>query len=237
MDSTAISLKDVSKAYIEVAKAWAVKDFSLEVSSGEFLCVVGPSGCGKSTLLKLIAGIEQPTEGSLERPARISMVFQSGALFPWLTALENVEFGLKMVGFAKYRRTHEASRYLSMVNLDGLLDKYPRELSGGQRQRVGIARALAQEPQALLLDEPFSSLDTITTDDLHRDLLHIWHQLKPTIVMVSHSLEEAVYLADRVVVMSGGRVKSILEVNLKRPRGEKDAKFLEEVKKLKKEFV
>ncbi len=228
-----IIFDDVSKSYPSAASKWAVKDFSLEVKKEEFFCLVGPSGCGKSTVLKLIVGLEKPTSGKIERAEAISMVFQSGALLPWLTVAANVAFGLEMIRKDEHEIHDLCNKYLQMVNLLHFSSKYPRELSGGQRQRVGIARALAVEPKVLLLDEPFSALDPITTEELHKDLLAIWKETKITIIMVSHLLEEAVLLADRVGIMANGSLKGIIEINLKRPRKDTDADFIQRVKKLK----
>ncbi len=231
--TNSIVLNNVYKSYPSAANKWAVKDFSLEVNREEFFCLVGPSGCGKSTVLKLIVGLEKPTSGKIEKPDAISMVFQSGALLPWLTVEENVAFGLEMMGKDKQKIHDICNKYLEMVNLLHFREKYPRELSGGQRQRVGIARALAVEPKVLLLDEPFSALDAITTEELHKDLLAIWKETKITVIMVSHLLEEAVLLADRVGVMLDGSLKGIVEISLARPRTDSDKRFLAEVKKLK----
>src|SRR5579884_4065216 len=164
-----IKFQNISKTY-PIQKVQAVKDINLEVQEGEFFVLIGPSGCGKSTILKMIADLEKPTSGEIFKPESISMVFQSGALLPWLTVKENVEFPLKMRGWKKGKIDQVIDQYLEMVGLTSHTKKYPRELSGGQRQRVGIARALSITPEVLLLDEPFSALDPITTDDLHKDL-------------------------------------------------------------------
>ncbi len=219
-----IELQNVTKVYPAETKP-AIKDISLGIEEGEFFSLVGPSGCGKTTVLKVIVGLEKPTEGNVVAPEHISMVFQSGALLPWLTVEENTAFGLKMVGEGKEKINRLTHEYLEMVKLSGFAKKYPRELSGGQRQRVGIARALAMEPQVLLLDEPFSALDPLTTEELHEDLLKIWQQTKITIVMVSHLVEEAVFLSDRIGVMTGGSLKNIIEVSLKRSRNVYDKDF------------
>lgn len=232
-----IIFNKVFKSYTGSPDKWVISDFSLKVCEREFFCLVGPSGCGKSTLLKLIVGLEAPTSGEIVRPDTISMVFQSGALLPWLTVEENVAFGLKMRKENKQKIHDLCYKYLKMVNLLHFSEKYPRELSGGQRQRVGIARALAIEPMALLLDEPFSALDTVTTDELHKDLLAIWKETKITIIMVSHLLEEAVYLADRVGVIKDGSLKAIMEVAVSRPRSDSSKDILTEVEKLKKLMV
>lgn len=215
-----VILENISKSYQTTPHKWAVKDISLTVTEGEFFCLVGSSGCGKSTLLKMIAGIEKPTSGSVNKPSNISMVFQSGALLPWLTVEDNIAFGLKMLG----EKTN-ISDYIKMVGLEGFNKKYPRELSGGQKQRVGIARALAVKPEVLLLDEPFSALDPLTTAELHQDLIKIWSDTKITIIMVSHLLEEAILLADRIGVMKDGEIKGILEITLPRPRKTKSESF------------
>ncbi len=220
-----VSLKNVSKSYPGSGSSWAIKDLSLEVMEGEFFCLVGPSGCGKSTLLKMIAAVEQPTSGTVTKPADISMVFQSGALLPWLNVEDNVGFGLKMKNTAKTEIKEKVAKYLALINLTGFNSKYPRELSGGMRQRVGIARALAVNPKVLLLDEPFSALDALTTTELHRDLLKIWQETKITIIMVSHLLEEAILLADRIGVMTKGNLRGILDVSLPRPRQLKSEDF------------
>ncbi len=230
----ALVLENISKNYLSTPGKWAIKDISLTVKQGEFFCLVGPSGCGKSTLLKIIAGVLQQTSRSLTKPQNppagrtgISMVFQSGALLPWLTVEANVAFGLKMMGISPHLIKENTSQYLKMVNLIGFNKNYPRELSGGQRQRVGIARALAIKPEVLLLDEPFSALDPLTTVGLHQDLLRIWQETKITILMVSHLLEEAILLSERVGVMTDGNLKEIVEIDLNRPRNLRSKEFYE----------
>ncbi len=230
-----IILKNIGKTYLG-SKTPAVSNFNLEVKNGEFLCLIGPSGCGKSTILKLIAGLEQPTSGTIEKPESVGMVFQSGALLPWLTVEENIAFPIYTKGISKERAEDLTNKYIQMVNLGEFKLKYPRELSGGQKQRVGIARALAIEPEVLLLDEPFSALDPVTTDELHEYLLNIWKETHKTIVMVSHLTEEAILLADRIAVMKQTALQNIVEVNLKRPRKEEDKKFLEFLEKIKHEL-
>lgn len=211
-----------------------VEDFDLKIEKGEFFCLVGPSGCGKTTIIKMIAGLETPSSGNLQRPENVGMVFQNGALFPWKTALENIAFGLKMQNKSTKETKEISKKYLEMMGLSDFAKKYPRQLSGGQRQRVGIARALAIDPEVLLLDEPFSALDSMTTDELHKDSLKIWKETGKTIVMVSHSLEEAVVLSDRVGVMKDGKLKGIIEIKLERPRKDQGADFFAEVAKIKK---
>jgi ABC-type nitrate/sulfonate/bicarbonate transport system ATPase subunit len=212
----------------------ALKDINLEVNSNEFLSIIGPSGCGKTTLLRIMAGLETKTSGELMAPANLAMVFQSGALLPWRTTLQNAVFGLKMRGMSERAAEKIGQDKLAEVGLKDYESRYPRELSGGQRQRVGLARALAVNPQALLLDEPFSALDALTTKNLHEDLLRIWRDNRMTIVLVSHSVEEAVTLADRVVVMNSGQIIKTIEINLSRPRLRNAATYnlVEEIEKL-----
>lgn len=229
---TDISFKNVSKIY-KLAKTSALIDVSFEVNDGEFFCLVGPSGCGKSTILKLIGKIEEKSSGEIVAPNEVSMVFQSGALLPWMNVEENVSFVAKIKGLSNLKAQEITNKYLQMVELEAFRFRYPRELSGGQRQRVGIARALAVEPKVLLMDEPFSALDPITTDESHDYLLKIWQETKKTIVMVSHSLEEAVLLADRIAVMEQGKIKEIINVDLKRPRNDESREFLKVLDKTK----
>jgi len=228
-----INLKDVSKVY-RTAKVTAVADINLSINQGEFFCMVGPSGCGKSTILRLISGLEQASIGKVAAPQEVSMVFQSGALLPWMTVEENVSLVNKVKKISQAKIEEQTLKCLRLVDLETFRFRYPRELSGGQRQRVGIARALAIEPKILLLDEPFSALDPVTTDDLHQYILKIWQETKATIVMVSHSIEEAVFLSDRIAIMTNGKIQEILEVNLKRPRNEETKDFLGLVDKIKK---
>lgn len=225
----------VNKIYSDNTQA--LKEVSFEVADGEFFCIVGPSGCGKSTLLKIIAGLETATSGEVQKPENISMVFQSGALLPWLSVYENVALGLEAQGLDKHKIKEKAQKYITMVELQDFELKLPRDLSGGQRQRVGLVRALAVDPQVLLLDEPFSALDTITADELHRDLIKIWQATKKTIVMVSHSLEEAVTLADRIMLMKNGRVAEFFQIRLPYPRREQAHSFIEEVHKIRRRFL
>ena len=232
-----IVLTNVSKAYEKASKTLVVNDFTLSINQGEFFCLVGPSGCGKSTILKMIAGLEESTAGEIIKPDHVGMVFQSGALLPWLTVEDNVSFAAKMAGLSSEKVKKVTKEYLKMVKLDDFKTKYPRELSGGQRQRVGIARALAVESDVLLLDEPFSALDPLTTDELHRDLLQIWKNTKKTILMVSHLLEEAVTLADRIGIMKEGRLKAVVVIELSRPRNEDQPNFLPEVEKIRKLLI
>jgi NitT/TauT family transport system ATP-binding protein len=202
----------------------ALRGFDLDVRAGEFLVVVGPSGCGKSTFLNLLGGLDHPTGGDLlldGQPVRgpgldRGIVFQQYALFPWRTALGNVEFGLQSKGIGKKERTHTAREYLNLVGLSGFADHYPHALSGGMKQRVAIARVLAYDPDVLLMDEPFAALDAQTRENLQTELLRIWQQTGKTVVFITHSIDEAVYLGQRVAVMTAtpGRVKRIVEIAL-----------------------
>jgi NitT/TauT family transport system ATP-binding protein len=234
MDSS-VDIKQISKTYFG-ASAPALRDVSLQVGDKELLCIIGASGCGKSTLLKIIAGLEHPDKGEVAVPGPLSMVFQSGALLPWLTVKENAEFGLRAKKNAPRTIEEGGKKYLEMVGLSDFADKYPRELSGGQRQRVGLARALAVEPKLLLLDEPFSALDPKTTEDLHKDLLKIWQETGIAVVMVSHLIEEAVSLADRVVLMKNGSIEEVFKISLPYPRRENGVTFHEEVQKIRRAF-
>ncbi len=221
----------VYKTY-ETPPVYVIRDFSLSVQRGEFFCLVGSSGCGKSTVIKMIAGIENPTKGKLVRPQHVGMVFQSYALLPWLTVEENVAFAPRMQRLDAERVTELTHHYIQMVHLEASAKKYPRELSGGQRQRVGIARALAVDSEVLLMDEPFSALDPVNTDELHAEILDIWAATKKTIVMVSHHFEEAVLLADRIGVVKRGTLEQIIPVALPRPRLEETPQFTLEVKRV-----
>jgi NitT/TauT family transport system ATP-binding protein len=207
----------------------AVSDVSLEVKPGRFVVLVGPSGCGKSSLLMMMAGLRHQTAGTISingapidvpDPNRVGVVFQEPSLFPWLTAEENVEFPLTLRGVAKKERRAKAEEALQLVGLDGFGKRHPHELSGGMKQRVSIARGLVQDPPVLLMDEPFAALDEQTRMTMGDELLRIWAATGKTIVFVTHSLTEAVYLADEVIVMSPrpGRIVDRLEVALPRPR-------------------
>lgn len=203
-------------------------DFNLDIQEGEFLSVLGPSGCGKSTFLSILSGLTSKTSGSLTVDGkeveginkRHSIVFQGYALFPWRTVLENVETGLEIRGMKKKERKEIALDYINLVGLQAFSNRYPHELSGGMKQRVAIARSLAYDPDVLLMDEPFGALDAQTREILQTELLRIWESSKKTIVFITHSLDEAIYLSDRVAVMTSrpGRVKKIIDIPLERPR-------------------
>jgi NitT/TauT family transport system ATP-binding protein len=206
----------------------ALDKINLQVSAGEFLCIVGPSGCGKSTLLYLIAGLHEPSSGKVLMDGKVVertgtdriMIFQEHGLFPWLTVEENVEFGMKMKGIKKAERREQTHEYLKMVHLQKFQKSYIHQLSGGMRQRVAIARALATEPDVLLMDEPFAALDAQTRDLLHDELERIWASTGRTIVFVTHNVREAVRLGDRVAVFTfrPGRMKREYKIDLPRPR-------------------
>ena len=209
---------------------------TFEVAQGEFFCIIGPSGEGKSTILQIVAGLEKESSGTVAKPENISMVFQAGALLPWRTVLQNVGLGLETKKLPEAEVRSISMRYIEMMGLKGFEAKYPRDLSGGQRQRVGIARALAVDPAVLLLDEPFSALDPKTTEELHGDILKIWQDTKKTIVMISHLIEEAVSLADRVLLMKNHTVDRIFTITLPRPRRENETEFAREVTQVRREF-
>jgi len=232
--NTVIEFTNVVKRYTPEAKP-ALRDVSFSVVEGEFVVLVGSSGCGKSTILKIIAGLEEASGGVVKKPAKVAMDFQSGALFPWLSVFENVALGLRQEKKTESEIRSIVERELRLTGMLAFHDKYPSDLSGGQRQRVGIARALAVDPAVLLLDEPFSALDPKTTAELHDDILKIWHETKKTIVMVSHLIEEAVSLADRVVLMREGVVDSEYPIALPYPRRE-SPDFHRDVMKIRKEF-
>ncbi len=221
-----IVARDLSLAY---ASQTLLKDFDLAVREGEFLSLLGPSGCGKSTFLNILAGLVPHTSGDIRidgQPViavrdKLGVVFQGYALFPWRTVRKNVETGLEIRGVNRAQRRAEAERYLQLVGLIDFADHYPHQLSGGMRQRVAIARALAYGPEVLLMDEPFGALDAQTRESLQQELLGIWEQSAKTVVFVTHSIDEAIFLSDRVAVMGRGpgRVKEIIDVDLPRPRG------------------
>jgi NitT/TauT family transport system ATP-binding protein len=220
-----LSIRNLSKRFDEFV---ALEDVSLEVEEGEFLMIVGPSGCGKSTLLNIIAGLEAPDEGSVfvdDVPIRgpgpeRSLVFQDGALFPWLSVRQNVEFGLRQAGVSKSERRERAGHALDKVGLRRVEDHAIHELSGGMRQRVAIARSLVLEPKIILMDEPFSALDALTREDLYLEVQDLWRERHATIVFVTHNVREAVTLGDRVVLFAArpGRVQESFPIDILRPR-------------------
>lgn len=224
-------ISDLTKIYHDLYSGQhvaAIEDISLEVATSDFVAILGPSGCGKTTLLNIVAGFMPPTRGEIRLNGRRiqgpgpdrGVVFQSFALFPWKRVLENVAFGLKMRNVPKDERERIALEYIALVGLEGFEYRYPHELSGGMQQRVGVARVLANHPDLMLMDEPFGSLDAQTRMTLQEELSRIWEIKQPTVLFVTHDVEEAVFLANRVVVLTPrpGRIREIVIVDLPRPR-------------------
>ena len=234
-----IEIRRVNYEYTANERAvTALRDVSFGVAESEFICVVGRSGCGKTTLLNILAGFLVPTTGDVLIGGRAvsgrgldrGVVFQDFAqLFPWRTAQRNVEFGLEMKGVPRDERAKTAQRFLGLVNLESFAGAYPHELSGGMQQRAAIARALAYNPSVLLMDEPFAALDALTRDEMQRLLVDVWRETKKTIVYVTHNVAEAVYLADRIVVLTPhpGTVRAEVKVTLPRPRDPLSVPFVE----------
>lgn len=234
----AVTIRAVGKQFAVNRKhVVALEDVSLDITDGEFICVVGHSGCGKTTLLNILAGFIDPSTGQVlvdgkiqsGNPDDIGVVFQEYALFPWRTALGNAEFGLEMRGVPKRERRTRAMHFLELVHLQHAADVYPHQLSGGMRQRVAVARALAYDPALLLMDEPFGALDAQTREHLQGLTEEIWLKTRKTVFYVTHNLSEAVYLADRVVVMrpNPGHIHEIVELSLPRPRDPLSTEFVE----------
>ncbi|MFJ3204598.1 ABC transporter ATP-binding protein [Streptomyces sp. NPDC086989] len=226
----AARIEHVSKSFSGPAGSQLVlDDISLDVAPGEFVTILGASGCGKSTLLNLVAGLDEPTAGTIETAGRPALMFQEHALFPWLTAGKNIELALRLRGVAKADRKPEAERLLELVRLGGAHGKRVHELSGGMRQRVALARALAQDSRLLLMDEPFAALDAITRDVLHGELTRIWAETDVSVLFVTHNVREAVRLAQRVVLLSSrpGRVAKEWTVDIPQPRRIEDADVAE----------
>ena len=215
----AVRLAGVTKRFEESGPA-VLDDVQLDVAPGEFVCLLGASGCGKSTLLSLVAGLDQPTSGHIEQAGKAALMFQEPALFPWLTAAQNVELALRLSGFGPKARADRARELLALVHLDRAVDKRPHELSGGMRQRVALARALAQDSSILLMDEPFAALDAVTRDVLHEELVRIWQESGVAVVFVTHNVREAVRLGQRVLLMSSrpGRIVREWHVEAPQPR-------------------
>jgi NitT/TauT family transport system ATP-binding protein len=224
-----LELRGVSMIYEQRGKRFeALRDVSLQVDAGEFIAIVGASGCGKTTLLRIVDGLKSPTRGQVwvdgkpvQKPGPDrGFVFQQDALFPWRTVLDNVIFGLEVQGRSKKAARLRADGLLRLVGLSGFEQHFPHELSGGMRQRANLARALTIDPDVLLMDEPFASLDAQTREIMQAELLRIWRGNRKTVLFVTHQIDEAVFLADRVVVMTSrpGQVKAVLDVNIERPR-------------------
>jgi NitT/TauT family transport system ATP-binding protein len=218
-----ISIRNLHKYF---AGLRAIEDVSIDIAEGNFFTIVGPSGCGKTTLLRILGGLEQVTSGTVEladpshgRP-QFSMVFQGDSIFPWMTVWDNAAYGLRMRGASKDETQSAVRQWLEKTGLSRFADLYPHQLSGGMRQRVSIARAFANDPEILLMDEPFSALDEQNKTILQQELLRIWEADKKTVVFITHSVDEAVTLGDKIMVMtaSPGRTKTIIDVPLERPR-------------------
>ena len=227
----------LSKQFVKNGKETvdSLLNINVEIRDGEFICILGPSGCGKTTLLRIIAGLESPTSGQvlidgavIDRPnPKLGMIFQDYSLYPWRTVNENIAFGLELRGVGKVERDKIGEEYLELAGLSGFGNSYPYELSGGMRQRVAVVRALAVNPVVLLMDEPFGALDAQTRNRLQHDLLEIWEKTKKTILFVTHSVDEAVFLADRIVVLTPrpGHVCEIINVDHLRPRDRTSVEF------------
>ncbi|CUH96972.1 putative ABC transporter ATP-binding protein MJ0412 [Propionispora sp. 2/2-37] len=226
-NSNRIQINRISKTFSTGSgSVTALCNISIDIKTNEFFSIVGPSGCGKSTLLRILAGLETASSGTItinpssqNRPLN-SMVFQEQSIFPWMTVLDNVSYGLRMRGITKKERNQIAEHYIEMIGLTKFINAYPCQLSGGMKQRVSVARAFANDPEILLMDEPFGALDEQNRIILQEELLRIWESTKKTTVFITHSLDEAICLSDRIMIMSAqpGSLKSIIPVSLSRPR-------------------
>ena len=233
-----LSFRKVGKTFPQSDKKElvAIQDFDLDVEEGEFVCLLGPSGCGKTTLLRMVAGLEGISSGTIELNGKAiaepgsdrGMVFQDFGLFPWRNVQRNIEFGLEVRGVSVEERAKTAQKYVELVGLKGFEKAHPKKLSGGMKQRVGIARALANDPAVLLMDEPFGALDAQTRNQMQMELLRIWKETKKTVLFVTHSVDEAVFLADRIVVMTArpGSIKDLWDIDLSRPRDRASSDFI-----------
>ena len=233
-----IEIKNINKSFDGRGKNLSVlEDINLTINDGELVCLLGPSGCGKTTLLRLIAGLDNPTSGEVvangevvEKPSGDrAVIFQQYSLFPWLTVLQNVTFGLEMSGGSKEENIQAAERYLQSVGLLDFKDSYPHELSGGMKQRVAIIRSLLNHSPILLMDEPFSALDMQNRHKLQEQLIGVWQRFENTIVFVTHDVDEAVFLADKIVLLdkNPGKIVEVINVGLERPRKRESQEFLE----------
>lgn len=246
-----IKINNVSKIYKsnrdkKIKETLALKNINLTVGDNEFICLLGPSGCGKSTLLRIIAGLDLPTEGNVEMDDNViykpsknsSVVFQDYALFPWKTVVENVEFGLRLRKVSKGEAREKALKYLSIVNMEKFKDSYIHQLSGGMKQRVAIARSLVVEPKILLMDEPFGALDTFTRIQLQDELIDICNKRSLSVIFVTHDIEEAVYLGDKIAIMKAnpGHINSLLEIQMAKPRDRINNNFVNYRNSVYKEF-
>jgi NitT/TauT family transport system ATP-binding protein len=232
-----LEIRDLNQSFArdDGSRLVVLEHLTFDVKDKEFVCILGSSGCGKTTLLRLIAGLDAAEAGSIildgeeikGASPKVGMVFQEYSLFPWRTVIDNIAFGLEMKGIRKDERYQIAGQYLDLVNLSQFRDSYPSELSGGMRQRVAVARALALDPVLLLMDEPFGALDAQTRNMLQTELLAIWEKTKKTIVFITHSVDEAVFMADRIIVLSPrpGTICTILPIDLPRPRERTSVEF------------
>jgi len=245
-----VSVQGVSKSFHtkEGMTIEALQNVSFDVSEQEFMCVVGPNGCGKTTLLRIIAGLEKPSSGHVlidgeeAKAGKAGLIFQEFSLFPWRTVIDNIKFGLEVHGIEESESLKIAEKYVDLVGLSKFEHAYPHELSEGMKQKVAIARALATNPPVLLLDEPFAFLDAQTRNLMQEEFLQVWEREKKTVVFVSHNVDEASYLADRVIVLTArpGRVKAVKEIALERPRSRTSQSFVrkrEEILKILQEEV
>lgn len=233
-----IEVKDINKSFKTNKKNLEVlKDINLHIDNGKFVCLLGPSGCGKTTLLRLIAGLDKPTSGEIIADGEVvkkpsgdrAVIFQQYSLFPWLSVIDNVMFGLNLNNKSKEENLKHAETYLERVGLSEFKDAYPHELSGGMKQRVAIIRSLLNHAPILLMDEPFSALDMQNRHKLQKQLIGVWKRFENTIVFVTHDVDEAVYLADEIVIMdkNPGKIKEVFHVDLERPRNRGSPEFLE----------
>ena len=233
-----LELKNLCKTYadgVEGETVEALKDINLAVKSGEFLSVIGPSGCGKTTMLRVISGLEEPSSGDvlingerlIEPWLQVGFVFQEYALFPWRTVSENIEFGLELKDIPRKERRERALSYIYKFGMKGFEDKYPKELSGGMKQRVAIARTLINDPAIILMDEPFGSLDSQTRNVLQEFLFDVWQSSQKTVIFVTHNIDEAVFLSQRIVGFSKrpGSIKSSIEIDIPKPRDRTSPEF------------
>jgi sulfonate transport system ATP-binding protein len=250
MGENILEIRHVCKSFqIDGQSVSVLKDISLEISEGEFICIVGFSGCGKSTLLRMIEGLETRDQGdilvngtSVTKPGTDrTMIFQESRLFPWMKVRDNIAYGIQdqvRKKMSKEELKERTDQYIRLVGLEGFENASPKQLSGGMQQRVSIARSLIAEPKVLLLDEPFGALDAITRMNMQKEILRIWQQNGTTMVLVTHDIDEAIYLADRIVILSQrpGEIKKIVNVQLERPRKRTDISFSEIRRRIFKEF-
>lgn len=223
-DGVLIRVSDVTRTFESAAGTLnAVENLSLDIHRGEFLAIVGPSGCGKTTFLRILSGLDSPTSGSLDAgsmPPKNALIFQGRSVFPWMTVEDNITYGLALAGVGRRERTRRATELLKMIGIERFRFSFPHQISEGMRQRVAIARALAVDPDLLLMDEPFSALDEQTKLVLQDDVLDIWERTRKTVVLITHSIDEALVMADRVVVFTPqpGQIRAIVPVDYPRPR-------------------